>query len=50
MCYVIDVDSEGLEALKWPHGYVGGDGRTQGEGGDGHGDEVGHSEGLDALK
>ena len=28
---------EGLEALEWSHGHVGGDGRPQGEDGDGHG-------------
>ena len=39
-----------MEALEWSHGHVGGDGRPQGEGGDGHGDEVGHGEGLEALE
>ena len=40
----------GLKALEWAHGHVGGDGRPQGEGGDGHGDEVGHGGGLEALE
>ena len=39
---------EGLGALEGPHGYVGGDGRPQGEGGDGHVDGVGPGEGLGA--
>ena len=33
---------EGLGALKWSHGHVGGDGRHQGEGGDVHGVGVSH--------
>ena len=33
-----------LEALEWSYGHVGGDGRPQGEGGDGHGDGVWHGE------
>ena len=41
---------EGLEALECSHGHVGDDGRPQGEGGDGHGDGVGHGEGLEALE
>ena len=41
---------DGLEALEGPHEDVGGDGRPLGEGGDGHGDEVGHGEVLEALE
>ena len=32
------------------HGHLYGDGRPQGEGGGGHGDEVGPGEGLEALE
>ena len=41
---------EGLEALEWSHGHVGGDGRPQGEGGDAHGAGVGHGEDLEPLE
>ena len=39
---------EGLEALEWSHGYVGGNGRPQGEGVDGHVDGNGPGDGLGA--
>ena len=39
-----------LDATDGPHGHVVGEGKPQGEGGDGHGDGVGHGEGLEALE
>ena len=41
---------EDLAATDGPQGHVGGDGRPEGEGGDGHGDGVGHGGGLEALE
>ena len=38
-----------MRALGGPHGHVGGEGKAQGEGDDGLGDRLGHSEDLRAL-